>query len=194
MTASSMGGWAQRLDMKQMFNIQEPRPQLYFKRMGWTYKLASRINFVSRTMLRSFILLWFQFSRLLSSTEGPHTSHLNSFVTVFAPTNAAMETYTGARDLDFILNHFGEIPPRGRQAERFLCFDISVKQRKLHPTQWKLNNVKMFSLLVSTSISPEEIGGNHRLSSLRVGQPPLWVRYVFINCWNVKRIFLVFCL
>merc|ERR1719362_359976 len=91
-----------------------------------------------------------KFSRLLSSIEGPHTTYLNTFVTVFAPTNAAMETYTGARDLDFILNHF-----------------------------------------VSTSVSPEEFGGNHRLSSLRVGQPPLWVRKIgkgiFINQARVIR-------
>ena len=44
-------GGEQRLEMKQMFNIQEPRLQLFFKRMGWTYKLASWLNFISRTML-----------------------------------------------------------------------------------------------------------------------------------------------
>ena len=148
------------------------------------------INQCTFSNFLSYTQLWFQFSRLLSSIEGPHTAHLNTFVSVFAPANAAMETYTGARDLDFILNHFGEFPPRRRQAEIFRCFDIFLKQRKLHPT--KLNNVKMFSLLVSTSVSPEEIGGNHRLTSLRVGQPPLWVRYLL--WWDVKRTFSVFCL
>ena len=48
-----------------------------------------------------------QFADLL--TAGPHSQHLNSHLTVFAPSNEAVEAYQGARDSSFILNHLGEL-------------------------------------------------------------------------------------
>ena len=48
-----------------------------------------------------------QFADLL--TAGPHIHHLSSHLTVFAPSNEAMEAYQGAKDSSFILNHLGEL-------------------------------------------------------------------------------------
>jgi len=46
-----------------------------------------------------------EFADLLSSTEGIHRVYLESFVTVFAPSNAAMKAFKGPKDENFILNH-----------------------------------------------------------------------------------------
>ena len=50
----------------------------------------------------------YQFLALVSDTPGPHTAHLDTYVTMFAPTNEALESYGGPRDQNFILNHLGE--------------------------------------------------------------------------------------
>ena len=49
-----------------------------------------------------------QFLALVSGTPGPHTAHLDTYVTMFAPTNEALESYRGPKDHNFILNHLGE--------------------------------------------------------------------------------------
>ena len=49
-----------------------------------------------------------QFVSLIRDTEGPHLKHLHSHLTVFAPSNQGLEAYTGPKDSNFILNHFGE--------------------------------------------------------------------------------------
>jgi len=46
-----------------------------------------------------------EFADLLSSIEGLHKVYLDSFVTVFAPSNEAMKAYQGPKDENFILNH-----------------------------------------------------------------------------------------
>ena len=51
----------------------------------------------------------FQFTSLLKSTEGLHLAHLDSFVTVFAPSNDAMEAFGGVKDDNLILNHMGKL-------------------------------------------------------------------------------------
>ena len=50
----------------------------------------------------------FQFLSLLQNTPGLHSEHLNQFVTVFAPSNDALDNYHGEIDEQFILNHFGK--------------------------------------------------------------------------------------
>ena len=50
----------------------------------------------------------YQFLALVSDTPGPHSAHLDTYVTMFAPTNEALESYGGPRDQNFILNHLGE--------------------------------------------------------------------------------------
>jgi len=46
-----------------------------------------------------------EFADLLSSMEGLPKVYLNSFVTLFAPSNDAMKAYKGPKDENFILNH-----------------------------------------------------------------------------------------
>jgi len=46
-----------------------------------------------------------EFADLLKNTKGIHETYLNSFVTVFAPSNEAMKSYNGPKDENFILNH-----------------------------------------------------------------------------------------
>ena len=50
----------------------------------------------------------YQFLALVTDTPGPHSAHLDTYVTMFAPTNEALESYGGPRDQNFILNHLGE--------------------------------------------------------------------------------------
>ena len=83
-------------------------------------------------------------------TPGVHNTYLDNYVTVFAPTNDALDRYEGDLNEEFILNHFG----------------IASMINSLH----LLN----FNFPVSTSIGPEKIG--NRLTSLTHGNPPLWVR------------------
>ena len=52
--------------------------------------------------------VYFQFKSLLENTPGKHSVYLNEFVTVFAPSNDAIQNYRADVDEDFILNHFGE--------------------------------------------------------------------------------------
>ena len=51
----------------------------------------------------------FQFASLLKLTEGLHLAHLDNFVTVFAPSNDAMEAFGGVKDDNLILNHMGKL-------------------------------------------------------------------------------------
>ena len=46
----------------------------------------------------------------MKSREGAHTTHLDTFITVFAPSNDAMEAFAGDADENLILNHMGELP------------------------------------------------------------------------------------
>jgi hypothetical protein len=45
---------------------------------------------------------------MLETTEGLHKYYLDSYVTVFAPSNAALAEYKGNTGKLFILNHMGE--------------------------------------------------------------------------------------
>ena len=150
----------------------------HFRQHGSWIFFSITILYSVQSYFMSYFTFWFQFSRLLSSTAGPHSSQLENYVTVLAPTNAAMEAYRGARDIDFILNHFGEQQPQTQTSRKISLFQHFTKRISPRPD----SSILIFQ--VSTSVSPEDIGGNHRLSSLREGQPPLWVRYChFIMCW-----------
>jgi len=46
-----------------------------------------------------------QFRELLKSTKGVHTAYLDNYVTVFAPSNDAMDLFKGQKDENFILHH-----------------------------------------------------------------------------------------
>jgi len=46
-----------------------------------------------------------QFTNLLKTTEGLHKAYLDNYVTVFAPTNNAMNSFGGVTDENFILHH-----------------------------------------------------------------------------------------
>jgi uncharacterized surface protein with fasciclin (FAS1) repeats len=46
-----------------------------------------------------------KFTNLLKTTEGVHTGYLDNYVTVFAPSNVAMDAFHGLKDQNFILNH-----------------------------------------------------------------------------------------
>jgi len=46
-----------------------------------------------------------QFMALLKNSEGLPNAYLDNYVTVFAPSNDAMNAYTGLKDENFILNH-----------------------------------------------------------------------------------------
>ena len=49
----------------------------------------------------------FQFTNLLQRTRGIHQAYLDNYVTVFAPSNDAMNQYQGLQDENFILHHMG---------------------------------------------------------------------------------------
>ena len=51
----------------------------------------------------------FQFTNLLKTTEGLHKAYLDNYVTVFAPTNNAMNSFGGVTDENFILHHMGRL-------------------------------------------------------------------------------------
>merc|ERR550532_2858874 len=46
-----------------------------------------------------------QFTNLLKQTDGLHQAYLDNYVTVFAPTNDAMNSYSGAKYENFLLHH-----------------------------------------------------------------------------------------
>ena len=55
------------------------------------------------------IIYIFQFARLVHVTPGVHNTYLDNYVTVFAPTNDALDSYEGDLNEEFILNHFGSV-------------------------------------------------------------------------------------
>jgi len=46
-----------------------------------------------------------QFTNLLKTNDGLHNAYLDNYVTVFAPSNDAMDSFSGLKDENFILNH-----------------------------------------------------------------------------------------
>ena len=60
-----------------------------------------------RMTIKSLICI-FQFRELLKSTKGVHTAYLDNYVTVFAPSNDAMDLFKGQKDENFILHHMGK--------------------------------------------------------------------------------------
>ena len=47
----------------------------------------------------------------MKNTEGLHKAYLDNYVTVFAPTNDAMNSFHGVKDENFILHHMGRYQP-----------------------------------------------------------------------------------
>ena len=45
----------------------------------------------------------------MKSKEGLHTAYLDNYVTVFAPSNDAIDMFEGVTDENFILNHMGKL-------------------------------------------------------------------------------------
>jgi len=100
-----------------------------------------------------------QFLNLLKSSRGVHTAYLENYVTVFAPSNDAMNKYKGSKDENFILHHMASEFPNTNQL----------------PTE------------VSSSVTEGELG--ERLTSLMQGHPPIWVRLVQNNVFlNQARV------
>ena len=65
-----------------------------------------KLSFQNRVKSKQVL---FQFTSLLNSTEGLHLAHLDNFVTVFVPSNDAMEAFGGVKDDNLILNHMGKL-------------------------------------------------------------------------------------
>jgi len=89
-----------------------------------------------------------KFTNLLKSSDGLHTGYLNNYVTVFAPSNAAMDAFDGLKDENFILNHMASVYPKP----------------------------ELQTIEVSSSIATADMG--ERLTSLMPGHPPIWVRMI----------------
>jgi len=100
-----------------------------------------------------------QFTNLLKTNEGLHNAYLDNYVTVFAPSNDAMNAFKGLKDENFILNHMASVYPKPA----------------LQRTE------------VSSSISQDDMG--ERMTSLMQGHPPIWVRMITSNLYvNQARV------
>ena len=62
----------------------------------------------TKYQLRFKWTFFLQFLNLLKSSRGVHTAYLENYVTVFAPSNDAMNKYKGSKDENFILHHMGK--------------------------------------------------------------------------------------
>ena len=60
-----------------------------------------------------------QFTNLLKQVKGVHTAYLDNYVTVFAPSNDAMNKYKGPKDENFLLHHMGK------------CYTLELPQYKM---------------------------------------------------------------
>jgi len=104
-----------------------------------------------------------QFTNLLKTNDGLHNAYLDNYVTVFAPSNDAMDSFSGLKDENFILNHMASVYPK----------------LELQRTE------------VSSTISQEDMG--ERLTSLMQGHPPIWVRMITSNLYvNQARVVFTF--
>jgi len=104
-----------------------------------------------------------KFTNLLKTKEGLHNAYLDNYVTVFAPSDAAMGAFEGLTDENFILNHMASVYPK----------------QELQRTE------------VSSSIETADMG--ERLTSLMPGHPPIWVRMITSNLYvNQARVVFTF--
>jgi len=106
-----------------------------------------------------------EFASLLEETEGIHKYYMNGFVTVFAPSNAALKEYQGEKNKAFILNHIASAFPRpSLQTVNAAVGNKSSEQRLTsllqgHPPLWirkkngnmYVNNAKVSMVLPTTT-------------------------------------------
>ena len=110
------------MQVQEMSSPVLPKSRLFFMRVIVFFIVASVLvviivmektkstptSLASYKIPSKFIYLTFQFTSLVRSTVGSHTTHLDNFVTVFAPSNDAMEEFNGVKDVNLILNHMGK--------------------------------------------------------------------------------------
>lgn len=111
-----------------------------------------------------------KFAKLLEETDGIHKYYLNGYVTIFAPSNAALEKYQGELNKAFILNHIASAFPRASlQTVNTAIGDTDLEQRLTsllqgHPPLWirklKDNNMYVNNAKISMVLPTTTINGN----------------------------------
>jgi len=89
-----------------------------------------------------------EFVNLVEGTEGVPKYHFDGHLTLFAPTNAALRDFKGAKNAAFILNHIATAYPHA-----------SLRT-------------------VNVATSEDDLNLQNRLTTLLQGNPPLWVRRI----------------
>jgi len=107
-----------------------------------------------------------KFANLLEKTDGIHKYYMDGYVTIFAPSNAALDKFKGELNKAFILNHIASAFPRASlQTVNAALGDSDLEQRLTsllqgHPPLWirklkdnnmYVNNAKISMVLPTTT-------------------------------------------